>query len=78
MKLKLSVLKLFLAYNCSVVTVLCSPYYDLSRSWVEKDERASHNSFAKDYTQTISNNLELITTTPLLDGALVRKIMKFT
>ncbi|MCC6759206.1 MAG: diguanylate cyclase, partial [Candidatus Omnitrophica bacterium] len=83
MKLKLSVFKkLFLAYLAvGVVTVLCSAvsHYDLSRSWVEKDVKGQvTNSFAKAvayfdefYTQTISNDLELITTTPLLDNFLM-------
>jgi diguanylate cyclase (GGDEF)-like protein len=83
MKLKLSVFKkLFLAYLAvGVVTVLCSAvsHYDLSRSWVEKDVKGQvSNSFAKAvayfdefYTQTISNDLQLITTTPLLDNFLM-------
>jgi len=83
MKLKLSVFKkLFLAYLAvGFVTVFCSAvsHYDLSRSWVEKDVKGQvSNSFAKAvayfdefYTQTISNDLELITTTPLLDNFLM-------
>ncbi len=74
--------KLFMAYvGVGVVAVLCSAvsHYQLSRAWVEKDIKGQvATSFSKAigyfdefYSQTISNDLELITATPLLDNFLM-------
>lgn len=83
MKIKLSVFqKLFLAYlGVGIIAVLCSAvsHYDLSRTWVEKEVKTQvANSFAKAvgyfeefYSQAISNDLDLITATPLLDNFLM-------
>ncbi len=81
--MKLTVFKkLFAAFlGVGAVAVFCTAfsYYQSSRMWVEKDMKGQvANSFAKAigyfeefYSQTISNDLELITTTPLLDNFLL-------
>ena len=83
MKLKLTVFqKLFFAFLAvGIIAVLCSAisHYSLSRSWVEKDIKGQvTNAFSKAvgyfeefYGQAINNDLELITSTPLLDNFLM-------
>lgn len=82
MKIHMTVFKKIFAgfLIVGILSVFCSAvsYYDLSKGWVEKDVKgqAAH-SFAKAvkyfeefYSQTISNDLELIATTLFLDDFL--------
>jgi diguanylate cyclase (GGDEF)-like protein len=83
MKIQLTVFKkLLIAFlGVGIVAVFCSAvsHYELSRTWVEKDVKGQvAHSFGKAigyfeefYSQTISNDLELITTTPLLNNFLM-------